>query len=229
METALSFVVSLSLLGIIHAGPICMRCINVADISNCVTNTIQCGYNEQCYLESILNEDLRITYNAGCQSNTVCSTLVPTYVGYKKRGLVNCAACCNEAPGNDGPCNAHLCGVSPGDLQKTCAVCDGVHSDVAQCTTTAVCPPNELCFSGIRIVQSAIRYVVGCYEERVCKAIIDNDRPNSTISRPGRIIHGDLGIRICDACCKGYRCNAADCFTLRKNMTALFDSAPRTV
>uniref|UniRef100_A0A8W8IVT4 Uncharacterized protein n=1 Tax=Magallana gigas TaxID=29159 RepID=A0A8W8IVT4_MAGGI len=64
---------------------------------------------------------------------------------------------------------------------------------------------------------------------QVCKAIIDNDRPNSTISRPGRIIHGDLGIRICDACCKGYRCNAADCFTLRKNMTALFDSAPRTV
>lgn len=41
----------------------------------------------------------------------VCSTLTTTYVGYKKRGLVNCAACCNDAPGNDGPCNAHLCGV----------------------------------------------------------------------------------------------------------------------
>lgn len=24
--------------------------------------------------------------------------------------------------------------------------------------------------------------------------------------------YGDQGIHICDACCKGYRCNAADCF-----------------
>lgn len=34
--------------------------------------------------------------------------------------------------------------LSPRGFTKTCVVCDGVHSDVAQCTTTAVCPPNEV-------------------------------------------------------------------------------------
>ena len=29
-------------------------------------------------------------------------------------------------------------------LQDTCVVCDGVHSDVASCTTAATCPPNEV-------------------------------------------------------------------------------------
>lgn len=34
--------------------------------------------------------------------------------------------------------------------------------------------------------------------------------------------YGDQGIHICDACCKGYRCNAADCFNLiRKSESAI--------
>lgn len=33
---------------------------------------------------------------------------------------------------------------APGDLQSTCAVCSGVHSDVTRCVTTAKCPPNEV-------------------------------------------------------------------------------------
>lgn len=33
--------------------------------------------------------------------------------------------------------------------------------------------------------------------------------------------YGDQGIHICDAFCKGYRCNAADCFNLRKSESAI--------
>lgn len=32
--------------------------------------------------------------------------------GKKKRDLVNCAACCADAPDDSGPCNAKLCGLS---------------------------------------------------------------------------------------------------------------------
>eukprot|EP00105_Crassostrea_gigas_P039189 XP_019923337.1 PREDICTED: uncharacterized protein LOC109618916 [Crassostrea gigas] len=120
--------------------------------------------------------------------------------GRKKRDLVNCADCCADAPNENGPCNAALCGLKPQPLQATCVVCNGIHSDVRSCTQAATCPPNEACFTGIRIVGTAIRYVFGCYEERVCKAMLDNDNTNSTITRQGRIIHGDQGIRICDAC-----------------------------
>lgn len=32
--------------------------------------------------------------------------------GRKKRDLVNCADCCADAPNENGPCNAALCGLS---------------------------------------------------------------------------------------------------------------------
>lgn len=31
-----------------------------------------------------------------------------------------------------------------------------------------------------------------------------------------RIIHGDVGLNICDACCVGRNCNEAECFALKK-------------
>ncbi|XP_061194742.1 uncharacterized protein LOC133202890 [Saccostrea echinata] len=138
----------------------------------------------------------------------------------RKRQLVICTDCCSDAPDIYGPCNSKLCGLTPTTENYECLVCAGVLSDVNSCSTTSVCPPREACFSGIRIVGTAIRYVVGCYDERVCHAIVENDGRNGTHGRRGRVIHGDQGTRICDACCKGDRCNAAGCFELRKNMTA---------
>lgn len=35
---------------------------------------------------------------------------IATAAGRKKR-LVNCAACCNDAPNQNVPCNAKLCGL----------------------------------------------------------------------------------------------------------------------
>ena len=34
------------ILGFIHAGPVCLRCTDVAEISECITNTAECGDNE---------------------------------------------------------------------------------------------------------------------------------------------------------------------------------------
>lgn len=31
-----------------------------------------------------------------------------------------------------------------------------------------------------------------------------------------RVIHGDVGLSICDACCVGRNCNEAECFALKK-------------
>nr|XP_034327326.1 uncharacterized protein LOC105333981 isoform X1 [Crassostrea gigas]XP_034327327.1 uncharacterized protein LOC105333981 isoform X1 [Crassostrea gigas]XP_034327328.1 uncharacterized protein LOC105333981 isoform X1 [Crassostrea gigas] len=224
MRTTILSLLFISLFGYIRAGPTCIRCTDAAEISECITNTAACGDNEQCYLEKVTKEDLSIRYNAGCRSTAVCQIMASLNAGRKKRDLVNCADCCADAPNENGPCNAALCGLKPQALQATCVVCNGIHSDVRSCTQAATCPPNEACFTGIRIVGTAIRYVFGCYEERVCKAMLDNDKTNSTINRQGRVIHGDQGIRICDACCKGDRCNAADCFDLKKKMAAQFTS-----
>ena len=34
------------ILGFLHAGPVCLRCIDVAEITECITNTAECGDNE---------------------------------------------------------------------------------------------------------------------------------------------------------------------------------------
>lgn len=48
--------------------------------------------------------------------------------------------------------------------------------------------------------------------------MVSNASRESSVHHPhATAIHGDQGIHICDACCKGYRCNAADCFNLRKS------------
>ncbi|XP_062574082.1 uncharacterized protein LOC134235924 [Saccostrea cucullata] len=75
-----------------------------------------------------------------------------------------------------------------------------------------------VCYTGIRVVGSSIRYVHGCLEESICYAFAANDLIRVS-DRTGRYVHGDQGTPICDACCKGDQCNAADCYLLRKNMT----------
>lgn len=48
--------------------------------------------------------------------------------------------------------------------------------------------------------------------------MVSNENQESSIHHPrARVIHGDQGMHICDACCKGDRCNAADCFYLKKS------------
>ncbi|XP_062615528.1 uncharacterized protein LOC134277227 [Saccostrea cucullata] len=155
-------------------------------------------------------------YDAGCRSKQVCGGSHAR----RRRQLVICTDCCSDAPDIYGPCNSKLCGLTPTRENYGCIVCQGVHSSVGACSSVALCPPNEVCFTGIRIVGTAIRYVFGCYDERACLAMVENEMAHSTIhGRRGRVIYGDIGTRICDACCKGDRCNAADCFDLRKNMT----------
>ncbi|XP_011435531.3 uncharacterized protein LOC128182413 isoform X1 [Crassostrea angulata] len=219
MKATIFSYITLSLVGLIRAGPFCIECTDAPEIRECLRTTIQCADNEKCYLEKVTNEDLSISFNAGCRSTQVCDIMDALATGRKKR-LVNCAACCNDAPNQNVPCNANLCGLGPVFLPDTCLVCDGIHSDVASCTTAATCPPNEVCYTGIRIVGTALRYVFGCYEERVCYGMVSNENQESSIHHPrARVIHGDQGMHICDACCKGDRCNAADCFYLKKNMT----------
>nr|XP_034327331.1 uncharacterized protein LOC105333980 isoform X4 [Crassostrea gigas] len=190
MKATIFSYITLSLVGLIRAGPFCIECTDAPEIRECLRTTIQCADNEKCYLEKVTNEDLSISFNAGCRSTQVCDIMDALATGRKKR-LVNCAACCNDAPNQNVPCNANLCGLD------TCLVCDGIHSDVASCTTAATCPPNEVCYG-----------------------MVSNENQESSIHHPRvRVIHGDQGMHICDACCKGDRCNAADCFYLKKNMT----------
>ncbi|XP_062596943.1 uncharacterized protein LOC134258411 [Saccostrea cucullata] len=197
-----------------------MRCTDAPDITECFTNLAVCGDNEECYLEKSTEEDLSIVYNAGCRSHQVCMIMrAMSGTPGRRRRLVNCADCCSDAPDSNGPCNAQLCGLTPPQMPDTCAVCDGVHADVQSCNTLATCPPNEVCFTGIRIVGTRVRYVFGCYEERVCYAMVANNNKTDSLHRPGRVIHGDQGMPICDACCKGNKCNVADCFQVKANMT----------
>lgn len=42
----------------------------------------------------------------------VCQIMASLNTGRKKRDLVNCADCCADAPNENGPCNAALCGLS---------------------------------------------------------------------------------------------------------------------
>lgn len=42
----------------------------------------------------------------------VCQIMASLNTGRKKRDLVNCANCCADAPNENGPCNAALCGLS---------------------------------------------------------------------------------------------------------------------
>ncbi|XP_061165872.1 uncharacterized protein LOC133174790 [Saccostrea echinata] len=99
----------------------------------------------------------------------------------------------------------------------TCLACDGVHNPLQPCPVIP-CHPNEVCYTGIRVVGSTVRYVYGCLEESICYAFAANDHIKVS-DRTDRYVHGDQGTAICDACCKGDKCNAADCFLLRKNMT----------
>ena len=57
---------------------------------------------------------------------------------------------------------------------------------------------------------------------QVCRAMVDNNNKNSTVNHNGRrLIHGDQGTPICDACCKGDMCNSKDCFDLKRSKIIL--------
>ena len=57
---------------------------------------------------------------------------------------------------------------------------------------------------------------------QVCHAMVDNNNKNSTVNHNGkRVIHGDQGTPICDACCKGDKCNSKDCFDLKQSKIIL--------
>ncbi|XP_078311670.1 uncharacterized protein LOC111099843 [Crassostrea virginica] len=155
MKTPIVIFVTVSLFDLVSAGPICRQCLDAANITECITRTVECWDNE-----------------------------------------------------------------TP---QDTCLVCDGVHSDVTSCNTAATCAWYEACFTGIRIVGSSIRHVFGCIDERVCRAMVDNNNKNSTVNHNGRrVIHGDQGTPICDACCKGDLCNTKECFDLKQSMGSVF-------
>ena len=57
---------------------------------------------------------------------------------------------------------------------------------------------------------------------QVCRAMVDNNNKN-IINHPKhrRVIHGDQGTPICDACCKGDMCNSKDCFDLKHSKIIL--------
>ena len=55
-----------------------------------------------------------------------------------------------------------------------------------------------------------------CFQ--VCHAFVENENKENSIKHPHtRVIHGDQGVSICDACCKGDKCNSADCFQLKQS------------
>ncbi|XP_060565213.1 uncharacterized protein LOC132724375 [Ruditapes philippinarum] len=51
----------------------CLRCENVADLSNC-KKAIVCNANETCYIEKILSPvDFKPVYNTGCKALEYCN------------------------------------------------------------------------------------------------------------------------------------------------------------
>ncbi|XP_056004754.1 uncharacterized protein LOC125660007 isoform X2 [Ostrea edulis] len=204
-------------------GPLCIVCQNAATVEECrQQNKVHCGDNEDCYLKKYTTNTAQIRFEAGCFPKTTCvllNSLNPSPVGKRdtdlhrpKKDLTNCFQCCNGTTTQDGPCNSYLCHQDPTAELVTCKVCTGVHDHIESCAHEDVCPPTEACYTGIRIVGNEAKYVFGCANKRICRSLaLDN-------ARQARVIHGDVGLNICDACCVGTNCNEAECFTLKKEM-----------
>ncbi|XP_062609429.1 uncharacterized protein LOC134271201 [Saccostrea cucullata] len=211
----------------------CMSCHHALSIHECRKTTVDCQHNEECYFESVTTTDLKVKFNAGCRSRAVCNLMSSLGPKIGKRDLVNCAECCSDPPDSDGPCNTRLCGESSA---PRCLVCNGLQTSRADCKSSAICPQNQTCYNGVRIVgSSSLQYVYGCEEEQTCQAFAKNyhhyhnnqhvGRSVPDRSASGRSVSNDGGVIVCDSCCKDDMCNAQDCFALLKNMTVnMFDT-----
>nr|XP_011429200.2 uncharacterized protein LOC105329598 [Crassostrea gigas]XP_019923338.2 uncharacterized protein LOC105329598 [Crassostrea gigas]XP_019923340.2 uncharacterized protein LOC105329598 [Crassostrea gigas] len=208
---------------VIGAGPLCLKCQDAASIEECRQQSrAPCGENENCFLRKYTTDNLDIRFEAGCLSKTTCALLNSlTTLGRRsvwgldlvrpKKDVTNCFQCCGASATDSGPCNSHLCGQVPNTELVTCKVCVGVHDHIASCSREDVCPPTEACYTGIRVVGTEAKYVFGCANKRICRSLAMD-------SKMKRVIHGDVGLNICDACCVGRNCNEAECFALKKVM-----------
>nr|XP_022289342.1 uncharacterized protein LOC111101225 isoform X1 [Crassostrea virginica] len=209
------------------SGPLCLKCQDATSVDECrQQNKAPCGDDEDCYLRKYTTDNMEIRFEAGCFPKTTCallSALNPDNVigrrGVSKdmalarprKDVTNCFQCCKDSKEED-PCNSHLCNQVPSAALITCKVCSGVHDYIDSCAHEDVCPPTEACYTGIRIVGTEAKYVFGCANKQICRSLaMDNIRTS-------RVIHGDIGLNICDACCVGRNCNEAECFALKKLM-----------
>ncbi|OWF49543.1 hypothetical protein KP79_PYT17473 [Mizuhopecten yessoensis] len=209
-----------------------MQCDQAADIDECLSaGTVKCGAQEQCFLEKVTTKNLNFVYNAGCRSALVCNIMASLGGGNGRRDLsrpsrelVNCAQCCNTAPGvaTKGSCNSELCGARPSvDNSIRCFACDNLVSGSAACSQKSVCTDTEVCATSIHILGgNLIKYDFRCEEKHFCEAMIQNGIQNRA-SQAG-------GVKICDACCKDSECNKKDCFQLRKTMATQFANVTAT-
>ncbi|XP_062609431.1 uncharacterized protein LOC134271202 isoform X2 [Saccostrea cucullata] len=196
----------------------CMSCHHALSVHECKKTTVDCQHHEECYFESVTTSDRKVKFNAGCRSRAVCNLMSSLGPKIGKRDLVNCAECCSGPPDREGPCNTRLCGESSA---PRCLVCNGLQSSRADCQTSAICPQNQTCYNGVRIVgSSSLQYVYGCEEEQTCQAFAENYHHYHNNQHVGRSVSNDGGVIVCDSCCKDDMCNAQDCFALLKKISA---------
>ncbi|XP_060072983.1 threonine-rich protein-like [Ylistrum balloti] len=214
------------LVNVVRGDVVCMQCDEAIDIDACLAaGTIRCGPQEQCFLEKVTTKNLNFVYNAGCRSSFVCNIMSTLGSGTGRRDLsrasrelVNCAQCCNTAPGvvAKGPCNSELCGTKPAvDNSIRCLDCDHLVSGAAACNERDVCTDTQVCATSVHILGgSQIKYNFRCEEKHLCEGMIKN-------GIQARFSDAS-GVKICDACCKESECNKKDCFELRKLMPTQF-------
>ncbi|XP_076107700.1 uncharacterized protein LOC143075976 isoform X3 [Mytilus galloprovincialis] len=192
----------------ISLGLSCLSCHSESDKSRCSTHQVQCrdGF-EECFFDKSTLQNSVVVYSAGCRAKAVCDLLGNAVgkrdvIGRSRRTSVLCAQCCNTAPRNNIPCNAHLC-----DNRLWCLSCHS-ESDKSKCLTHQVeCRDGlEECFFDKTTLQnSAVVYSAGCREKAVCDLVGNAIGKRDVISRSRRTSV------LCAQCCNTPPRNSLPC------------------
>ncbi|XP_021349410.1 uncharacterized protein LOC110447803 [Mizuhopecten yessoensis] len=202
-------VIWLSVVTLVKCDQRCWECSNEGSLAVCQETTVACPASEQCFVEKVVTDSNEVVFNAGCRSNTACVIMQSLSAGaVGKRSISLCGKCCT------GPhCQDTLCGLNPGGpSQLRCLSCSSVTSP-ADCLVYETCQDRKVCYAGIHIEYSSLRYSFGCQDKHLCQ----NSAANDVVGHPGREVAN--GQSICDACCDSDYCNKVDCYILKKNMT----------
>ncbi|XP_063447365.1 uncharacterized protein LOC134726895 [Mytilus trossulus] len=207
-------------------GLTCLFCDQVTSINDCLTQKAVCTDNdEECYLDSVILDNLSRVFSAGCRSKQVCD-LIMSAVGRKrkhesertKKNTITCAKCCSTNTTNGIPCNGFLCHQNP-VIVGSCLSCDSVSSPKL-CQISQRCASNEMCVQREFVRGGTVRYQLGCERKLMCDHLLKDY--SYTHGGQGRRANGDTDI--CAACCNTNQCNAEDCRHLIRKQTCNFPS-----
>ena len=212
----------------------CRQCVGATSLLSC-TQSLQCGDDEECYMDKYVTNQHASVYYAGCRASTTCQAGAVPHLPAGVQS-VSCSKCCDANSTSGIECNVNLCGIQTTVSKATqCYFCDSSRdgsmdevSDPTSCTGVTTCQADEVCGVDDIALSGHTMHRYTCKNARLCafltkRALEDMKRCKDPAAIASGLCGSSVGKRsagmtICTACCGDSMCNYGTCLEVLDNL-----------